>query len=158
MTAGEQGRRTGRVVVLPAADPHTGRTIVRAAVDVGDFLYEVIEALTDLHDQPGDPLRKAFDEVSRCHAEEIEAAGRPADERYWSERKREAMDELLSLADVAPDPSVLIGDGECGAIAHAHMFASLAPRAGWVAEPLDPWDQPTSTVHPFGEDQPGRAA
>lgn len=146
--------RTGRVEIRTTTDNRTGRTHIRAAVGVTDFLYEVLEALTDLADQPGDPLGRAFAEVSRCRAEEIEAAGHPDDERHWGERKREAMDELLSLADVAPDPSVLLGLTEVHAIAKAHTAAVFAPApVGWVPEPQDPWDTPMPAVHPFGDDE-----
>lgn len=149
--------RTGKVVVRRTVDPSTGRTEVRAAVDVGEFLYEVIEALADLQEQPGDQLGRALGDVLNCRAEEIEAAGRIQDERYWAERKREAMDELLSLADVAPDPSVLIGTSEVHAIAVEHAAAAFAPTPPWVAPAQDPWDH-VSVGHPFGDEPTERAA
>lgn len=146
-------RRVGKVTV----EPKTGQPGIRVTVAVGDLLYEVVEAIADLADQPGDPLRAALNEVSRCRAEEITAAGNPAEERHWGALKREAIDELLSLADVAPDPTVVLGQSETMAIATARLRDVLTRRPG-TPLPVESWDAATAPLVPQTEATSERAA
>jgi hypothetical protein len=119
--------RTGRVEVRTTTDPRTGRTDVRAAVNVTDWTRELLGQIGELWAHAPGVVEAKLGEWFAHRADEIENAGKPGREHEARQRQADVLDELLELADVAPDPSVLLGVDEVQAIARQWQDAAALP-------------------------------
>jgi hypothetical protein len=162
--------RAGKLAIKTTTRPETGRQYVTAAVLATDLLREILGELADRFADAPEPVVSALLEINRCRAEEVNAAGFPSQERLWAEKGQAAMDELLSVVDVAPDPSIPLTVEEGFALADAVHAALHAGAPAFVTdgrcpltvppEPLpplvpipaeEPWTH-ESVGHPLGED------
>jgi len=139
--------RCGKVTVRRALDA-SGRPVARAAVDVTEWTHEVVGQLAEMWEQDPDALTGKLSEYLARRADEIEHAGVAGIVRDAQDQQRDVIDQLLELADVAPNPTVALGAAEVAAIAGAHLDVALTASplvdAGWPE---------TAAVHPFGESE-----
>lgn len=117
--------RTGAVTITTTTNPGRQATTLRVHVDISEYVAELVEAIAQVRNEAPDALGRALDDIVYYRAETQQAAGDPSAERESREKLRDAIDELLSLADVAPDPSVALGGDAVHAITMAHSDALM---------------------------------